>query len=141
MNEIWKDIKGYEGLYQISNLGRIKIIKNGKIKKMSSIPKGYLRTGLTKNKKTKYYYPHRLVAEAFIENYANLPCVNHKDNNPKNNKVDNLEWCSYKYNNSYKNHHLKRYISSVLYFLKRDYSNENEIIKLAEELKEKINIL
>lgn len=141
MKEIWKDIKGYEGLYQISNFGNVKSVKKKIIRKPSSIPKGYLRIGLFKGGKTKFFYPHRLVAEAFIPNPNNLPCINHKDNNTKNNRMENLEWCTYKYNNSYKNHHLKRYISSIIYYLKRDYSNEKEIIKLAEKLKENISNL
>ena len=145
--EIWKDIKGYEGLYQVSNLGRVKSLKRKYkkryidkeiIKKFSKIPKGYLRTGLSKNGIVKYYFVHRLVAEAFIPNYDNLPCVNHKDCNTANNMADNLEWVTYKENNSYKNHHLKRNIGSIIYYLKRDYYSKEDVIELAEKLKEKI---
>lgn len=145
--EIWKDIKGYEELYQISSFGRVKslprMMKKRKceeiIKTPSKVPKGYLRIGLCKNGDIKYYSIHRLVAEAFIPNPNNLPCVNHKDCNPQNNEVSNLEWVSYKENNSYKNHNLKRNISSAIYYLKKDYPKEQEIISQLEKIKEKIN--
>ncbi len=149
MEEVWKDIKGYEGLYQISNTGKVKslkrIMKSRKceeiIKKPSKLPKGYLKVSLCKEGKIKYYSIHRLVAEAFIPNPNNLPCVNHKDCNPQNNEVSNLEWISYKENNSYKNHNLKRSISSAIYYLKNDYPKEQEIISQLEKIKEKINCL
>lgn len=109
--EIWKDIKGYEGKYQISNLGRVKSllewcgnihkgkwINNSKIITPTGNGYGYLIIGLRRNQKKKNYYIHRLVAEAFIPNPNNLPVVNHKDYNKENNKVDNLEWCSQKDN-------------------------------------------
>lgn len=147
IEEVWKDILGYEGLYQISNLGRVKSLprKNNKriinkeiIKVFTKLPNGYLKAGLSKNGKTKYYFVHRLVAEVFIPNLENKPCVNHKDCNKKNNCVNNLEWVTHKENNTYKNHHLKRNISSVIYYLKRDYADKRNIIELAEKLKDKI---
>ena len=139
--EIWKDIKGYEGLYQISNLGNVKSLKNKIYLKPSIHKKGYLHCGLSKKGEKKQCFIHRLVAETFIDNPYKLPCVNHKDCNPKNNKIENLEWCTYKDNNNYKNHHLKRNISSAIYFLKRDYSNEIELISELEKIKNKINNL
>ena len=147
--EIWKDIKGYEGLYQISNTGKVKslkrIMKSRKceeiIRKPSKLPKGYLRVSLCKNGEIKYYSIHRLVAEEFIPNENNYPCVNHKDCNTSNNNVENLEWMTYEENNSYKNHHLKRNISSAIYFLKRDYPQEKELINQIEQIKEKIKAL
>ena len=100
MEEIWKDIKGYEGLYQISNYGRIYSLKKGIIKR-SSLNRGYVCIRLYKNGKGKPYSVHRLVAKHFIPNPNNYPCVNHKDENPSNNCVSNLEWCTYSYNNTY----------------------------------------
>ena len=110
MTEIWKDIEGYENLYQVSNLGRVKALGNGgsKNSKFSSERilktceiKGYLRVTLSKDGKQKQYSVHRLVAQAFLQNPDNLPQVNHKDEDKTNNRVDNLEWCSAKYNNNY----------------------------------------
>lgn len=100
--EIWKDCKGYEGLYQVSNLGRIWSIKRQKYLKGCGDKDGYLRVSLTaKNGKVKTEKIHRLVAIAFISNPLGLPVVNHKDENKQNNTVDNLEWCSVGYNTIY----------------------------------------
>jgi hypothetical protein len=106
MEEIWKDIEGYEGLYQISNIGNIKSLdynntKKEKIMKVSTRKDGYQSIVLTKNGKPKQFYIHRLVAETFIPNPDNLPLINHKDCNPSNNTVSNIEWASYSHNNSY----------------------------------------
>ena len=100
MKEIWKDIKDYEGHYQVSNLSRVKSIKFGKERILKPVTDrhGYLIVGLWKNNKQKTYKVHRLVAEAFLPNPYNLPQVNHKDENPFNNNVNNLEWCNSKYN-------------------------------------------
>jgi len=141
MQEIWKDIEGYEGLYQVSNLGNVKSIKNNIIKKPSKLPKGYLQICLNKNGKLKYISIHRLVAQAFIPNPNNLPCVNHKDCNPQNNNINNLEWCTYKENNSYKNHRLKSNISSALFELRKNYPNEKEIINKLQEVRKEIDRL
>ena len=100
--EIWKDCKGYEGSYQVSNLGRIWSIKGQRYLKGCEDKDGYLRVNLTaKNGKVKMERIHRLVAIAFISNPLGLPVVNHKDENKQNNTVDNLEWCSHQYNNTY----------------------------------------
>lgn len=116
MIEIWRDIKDYEGLYQVSNLGRVKSLGNGGTHKTSRILKsakntwGYLRVQLWKNGKGKWCFVHRLAATAFLDNPDNLPCVNHKDENPSNNfvgtpendyKDGNIEWCSHEYNINY----------------------------------------
>lgn len=101
--EVWKDIKGYEGLYQVSNLGRVRSLNYNKTKtvrtlKLTSNAKGYLQLILHKNGKISSRKVHRLVAEAFIPNPEELPQVNHKDENKTNNCVDNLEWCTNYYN-------------------------------------------
>lgn len=106
MNEIWKDVEGYEGLYQVSNLGRVKSLGNNKnrkekIMKISKNKDGYLYIDFHRNGKHKKFLIHRLVAQTFLDNPNNLPQVNHKDENPTNNSVDNLEWCNSKYNNNY----------------------------------------
>ena len=118
LNEIWKDIPHYEGLYQVSNYGRVKSVGRyveytnrwggtskqlvpERIKAQSVKSNGYQTLVLYKNNMPKNEYVHRLVAMAFIPNPKNLPQVNHKDEDKANNVVDNLEWCDNNYNNSY----------------------------------------
>lgn len=111
MEEEWRDIAGYEGLYKVSNLGRVKSLGNGnsnnsnnckeRILKAGKNSRGYLQVHLCKNGKYKTYKIHRLVAIVFIPNPNNLPQVNHKDENKENNYVENLEWCDRKYNVNY----------------------------------------
>lgn len=106
MIEIYKDIPGYEGLYQVSNLGNVKSLKNYHKTIKSTILKsfiirGYYRVELYKNGIGKQLFVHRLVAMTFIPNPNNHPQVNHKDENKLNNSVDNLEWCTAKYNINY----------------------------------------
>lgn len=110
--EEWRDIEGYEGLYQVSNEGRVKSLnfhrqKIERIIKPSTNKKGYKRVLLQNNGKKKNYLVHRLVAKTFISNPNDYPIINHKDENPSNNFVDNLEWCNSQYNNTYNNRHLK----------------------------------
>jgi hypothetical protein len=102
MEEVWKDIEGYDD-YQVSNHGRVKSLKYGKERIMTphTINGGYLNVCLSKNSKINWYLIHRLVAEAFISNPYNLPYINHKDECKTNNHVDNLEWCTRQYNNTY----------------------------------------
>ena len=103
MEEIWKDIEGYEGLYQVSNVGRVRSFKYKKerILKQGITRKGYKSVILYTNNSPKHYTIHRLVANAFIPNPDNLPQVNHKDENKTNNCMENLEWCDGKYNVNY----------------------------------------
>lgn len=113
MQEIWKDIEGYEGCYQVSNLGRVKSLMYGKEKilKAQVVTNGYLAVSLCKEGKIKKHTIHRLVAKAFIENPDNLPQVNHRDENKTNNTIQNLEWCSAEYNMNYGNRN-KRSVES-----------------------------
>lgn len=104
--EIWKDIEGYEGKYQVSNFGNVRSLKyrNQNISKNltpQTSHKGYKVVNLMEGGKNKFALVHRLVAMAFVDNPNNYPIVNHKDENPQNNHVDNLEWCTYSYNTSY----------------------------------------
>lgn len=112
--EEWRPIEGFEGLYEVSNLGNVKSVERyvfhlrygkkfikEKIRKPIDSGIGYLQVVLFKNGKRKNHLVHRLVAEAFISNPNNLPQVNHKDEDKTNNNVNNLEWCTSKYNNNY----------------------------------------
>lgn len=106
MIEFWKDVSGYEGLYQVSNLGRVKSlprtvrtrygtgVRKEKILQGGSYPNGYVFVCLCKDGEKKMRMIHRLVAEAFIPNPLNLPTVNHRDGNKQHNWVGNLEWCT-----------------------------------------------
>ena len=111
MLEEWKAIKNYED-YLISNLGNVYSVKRNCYLKLEDAH-GYNRVTLCKNGKHKKYFVHRLVAEAFIKNKENLPYINHKDENKKNNCVDNLEWCTHLYNIHYGTA-IKRRIQSQL---------------------------
>ena len=126
-SEVWRDIKGYEGIYEVSNFGRVRqkvdLFSSGK--KGKKEPKiinpdinyiqryGYLRVSLYKNNSSKHFFVHRLVAEAFMPNPYNLPMVNHKDENRGNPRLDNLEWCTSKYNTNYGNAVLKSRLTRI----------------------------
>ena len=118
MQEIWKCIGGYEGLYEVSNTGKVRSIyrkikiKNGyrilvgkELKQV--VVNNYMNVTLCKNGKGKNNFVHRLVAKEFIENENCFPQVNHKDENKHNNNVSNLEWCTEKYNSNYGNRNYK----------------------------------
>lgn len=108
-NEVWKDIPGYEGLYQASTLGRIRGLKRcvggrmqgAMILKQAIHRDGYMKVALTKNHHRKDYQSHRLIGLTFIPNPEGLPQINHKDENKTNNAIENLEWCTRSYNCSY----------------------------------------
>lgn len=151
MKEIWKEIKDYEGLYLVSNFGNVKsldrfkvndkfgngYINKGRIlKPRLNIKNGYCYVSL-RGKTNKYCAIHRLVAETFIPNPENKPCVNHKNEIKTDNRVENLEWCTKFYNNTYNNKH-KRCCKKVA-----QYDLNNNFIKLwnsAREIHNKLNI-
>lgn len=113
--EIWKDIAGYEGYYQVSTYGRVRSLDRmvnkwdgkrlscGRILSLATNLKGYQFIYLCKDGKQKMFTIHRLVATAFIPNPNGYPHVNHIDENKMNNRVENLEWCTARYNNTYGN--------------------------------------
>ena len=96
MSEVWKDISGYEGKYQVSNTGKVRSLdyhRQGIIKELAlKNSRGYLVVGLMKNAKKTFYSVHCLVANAFIPNPLDLPQVNHIDADKMNNQAENLEW-------------------------------------------------
>lgn len=104
--QVWKDIQGYEGLYEVSNYGNVRSLNynhTNKIKYLKPLKdgSGYYFVRLCKNGIVQNFKVHRLVANAFIENPNNYPQINHKDENKLNNKVSNLEWCDGRYNTRY----------------------------------------
>lgn len=116
-NEQWKDIKDYEGLYQVSNYGRVKSLERAiervtrwgnvdvlriseKIKKITKNNKGYSTVNLCKNCKSKHYLVHRLVAQAFLSNPEQYNEIDHINENKDDNKINNLIWCTHQYNNT-----------------------------------------
>ena len=114
MNEIWKPILETDGKYEISNCGNVRTVDRyakvcgggmrfikGEMRKPIVCSNGYLELQAYVNGKRKIFMIHRLVAQYFITNPNDYPEVNHKDENPKNNHVDNLEWCTPKYNCNY----------------------------------------
>lgn len=121
MEKIWKDIKGYEGLYQISNLGRVKSLKRKVYAGRNTLRwqderilsnnktngHGYKIVALSKENRSQNKYIHRLVAEAFLDNPNNYKYINHKDENKDNNCVNNLEFCTAQYNATYRDLHIR----------------------------------
>ena len=116
--EIWKDIKGYEGMYQVSNMGRVKSLDrldnkgrktHGKILTVKHDGGGYCQVALSKDGQQVYPKIHRLVALHFIPNAENKPQINHKDENKDNNAADNLEWVTSKENANYGTRNIRCY--------------------------------
>lgn len=142
MQEIWRDIEGYEGLYQVSNMRRVKSLGNEfsrkeKILKPRKSKDGYLQLQLHKEGECKDYRVHRLVGQAFLENPEELPEINHKDEDKINNCVENLEWCSSKYNKNYgtRNKRVSKSLSKPLMCVET-----NEIFNSAQEAQEQTGI-
>jgi len=115
--EVWKDVEGYEGVYQVSNYGRVRRLTftnnivnkyRPRLVKPTDNGNGYLLVGLSINGKRKNHYVHRLVASAFIERNKDLNHVNHIDFDKGNNHVDNLEWCTPKQNIRHSAHRMRK---------------------------------
>ena len=164
MQETWLDIKGYEGLYQVNNFGQVKsldkpmfvygihhdpiaTIRKGKILSPRLSDDGYEKVSLTKNKKAKNYFVHRLVALAFLPNPNHYEEVNHIDGNKRNNNVLNLEWCSHLQNmqhcyaNSLRKHHVapmlgRTYDKSPLAKKVYQYDKNYNLIKIWKSVRE-----
>lgn len=136
--EIWKDIKGYEGRYQVSTQGRVYSYLNYKIIKQQLNCHGYYSVILyNKYGKAKRESVHRLVALTFIDNPNSFPVVNHKDENRTNNNVNNLEWCAHKYNSNYgtsqKRHSINRGTKIFQYDLNMNLIGIYNSIRQAED--------
>ena len=134
MKEIYKDIQGYGGKYQISNLGNVYSLITNKILKPRLTLDGYYQVDLCKNGVKKHLYIHRLVAQSFLDNPNNFPIINHKDENPMNNIYSNLEWCDKKYNNNYgkcKDKHAKTVSKPI-----NQYDLQDNFIKQWNSMKE-----
>lgn len=114
MEELWKPIPGFDGMYEVSNMGRVKSCKRTRKSKAGSLSNvqerilkqrsdknGYKEIALSKDGKLHFFRCHRLVAMAFIPNPNHFPVINHKDEDVTNNMVSNLEWCSVSYNTRY----------------------------------------
>lgn len=129
MKEIWKEIEGYEGLYMISNFGRVKTLNyNHTGKEKILLPQtnsnGYYHISLCKDGVRKTYRIHRLVAIHFISNPNNYNVVNHKDENKKNNNVENLEWCTQYYNTNYGTANSKKSVNKKIKVKQFDLSGK-----------------
>lgn len=128
MKEVWKDIKGYEELYQVSNLGNVRSLITNKILRPNTYGE-YNSVALFKNKNKSFIRVHRLVAEAFIENPQNLECVNHINENKKDNRESNLEWCTRGYNCNYGKRNEKMSKSKSIYRIVQKDKN-GKIVKI-----------
>ena len=133
--EIWKNVTGFEQ-YQVSNKGRVISLKksNPRIMKGFIDSKGYFVVDLSKNGIRKHKYVHRLVALEFVDGYFEGAIVNHKDENPKNNKQENLEWCTHQYNINYSNNFKKARKANIKKVAKFD--TDGKLIKEYESITE-----
>ena len=111
--EEWRPVVGYEEKYEVSNYGNIRSLLSNKLRKIQTDRDGYLRVLLYNDGHAKLEQVHRLVAEAFIPNIDNKPCVNHLDENRRNKNTENLQWCTVKENNDYGNRNKKTSITRL----------------------------
>lgn len=132
-----KFIQGYENLYSIDENGNVYSHRSNKYLKSNDDGHGYLYVNLCYFGQHKSKKIHRLVAETFIPNPNNLPCVNHKDENTHNNNVNNLEWCTYEYNNTYGNR-LNSIVQKIID--KDDHKQKVKVVKCDKNTHEKISI-
>ena len=137
--EEWKNVIGYEGLYEVSNKGNVRNVRRNKLLRLSKTKYGYIQVGLSKNGIRTMFQVHRLVAQAFIENSDNLPQVNHKDEDKTNNNVTNLEWCDAKYNNNYGTARIRAKETAIKNGYWTGLSRKESNKKYYEENKKKIN--
>ena len=138
MLEKYKDIIGYEGLYKVSNLGNVYSIKSKRLLKLGTDSKGRKNVVLYNNGNAYNVRVHRLVAKAFIPNPSSLPMINHKDENPSNNIVSNLEWCSNKYNSKYSSYKKHKMVKCVE--LNKIYSSIQEAAKVFSTTESNISL-
>lgn len=138
MKEEWRPVKGYEGRYEVSNMGRVKSLYASKdiILKQPIHPDGYARVSFSKDEACSCKLVHRLVANAFIPNPDNKPEVNHIDGNKENNNVDNLEWCTSSYNtkHAYHNGLMNADIHKKSVILYKRYGEYESVTEAAEAL-------
>ena len=121
--EQWRDVEGYDGMYQVSDLGRVRSFKFGKVRVLrpGKTKDGYLRVDLYRNGKYKHFFVHRLVAQAFIENDDETKIyINHRDECKSDNRIWNLEYCTAQYNNTYNDIHHRRIVNRIRSNYKRN---------------------
>ena len=138
MMEEWKAIPGYEGLYEVSNMGNVRNVRRNTLLRLSKTNNRYIRVSLCKNGIKTGLTVHRLVAEAFIPNPDNLPEVNHKDEDKTNNRVENLEWCDHKYNMNYGTRNIRAKETAIKNGYYTGLSKEEYRKKYRDKNKEKI---
>jgi hypothetical protein len=154
MEEYWKDVIGYENDYEISSSGNIRskeryrknrngyMLVKSQIIKPHNHPKGYLRITLARNNTKANFFVHRLVAQAFIPNLENLPQINHKDGNKKNNSIENLEWCDNNYNRYHavvNNLHSTLLKKEDVKYIRESSQNSYELANLFKVTRQHIN--
>ncbi|NRT88729.1 hypothetical protein DE167_004750 [Clostridium beijerinckii] len=137
MEEIWRDICDYEGLYQVSSLGNIRNLKRNKLLSLKPKKQGYIRVNLVKQGIHKTFTVHRLVALAFIPKEENKNLINHKNEIKSDNRVSNLEWCTHQYNVTYGSRQKKAVLNKPKAVVNK--SNMKGAIILNDKAKEQRN--